>query len=41
VNVDDVSNLIGSAVLAASGGPEAWRRYVEIILAGLRPAPAR
>jgi AcrR family transcriptional regulator len=39
VTVDDVSTLIGSAVLAAPAEPEAWRRYVEIILAGLRPPP--
>ena len=41
VTVDDVSTLVGSSVLAAAGTreAEAWRRYVEIILAGLRPAP--
>jgi AcrR family transcriptional regulator len=43
VTAADVEALIGSAMLAASRAesPEAWRRYISVVLAGLRPEPAR
>jgi AcrR family transcriptional regulator len=43
VTADDVEALIGSTMLAASRAesPEAWRRYISVVLAGLRPEPAR
>ncbi|HEY7017433.1 MAG TPA: TetR/AcrR family transcriptional regulator [Gaiellaceae bacterium] len=39
VDADDVSALVGSAIRGASGSgePEVWRRYVEVVLDGLRP----
>ena len=40
IAADDVSRLVGSAIRGASGAPdpELWRRYVEVVLDGLRPA---
>lgn len=35
----DVHTLIGAAIESAP--PDQWRRYVEIVLAGLRPLPRR
>ena len=42
ISADDVSSLVGSAIRGASGSqdPELWRRFVEVVLDGLRP-PAR
>ena len=42
VSVDDISTLLGSTILAArdASDPDRWRRYVEVLLAGLRPPPA-
>ena len=39
VGADDVSSLVGSAIRGASSSqdPELWRRYVEVVLDGLRP----
>jgi AcrR family transcriptional regulator len=39
VTADDVSALVGSAIRGAvdSADPQAWRRYVEVVLDGLRP----
>jgi AcrR family transcriptional regulator len=39
VAADDVSTLVGAAIRGAwtSPEPEAWRRYVEVVLDGLRP----
>ena len=39
VTAEDVSTLVGSAIRGArsSAEPEAWRRYVEVVLAGLQP----
>ena len=39
VGADDVSSLVGAAIRGASGSedPELWRRYVEVVLDGLRP----
>jgi AcrR family transcriptional regulator len=41
VAADDVSSLVGSAIRGASDSedPELWRRYVEVVLDGLRPPP--
>jgi hypothetical protein len=42
IGAEDVSVLIGSAIKATVGSsdPEAWRRYVGVVLDGLR-APRR
>jgi AcrR family transcriptional regulator len=42
VSVDDVSTLLGSTILGARdvSEPDRWRRYVEVLLAGLRPPSA-
>jgi AcrR family transcriptional regulator len=42
VAADDVSTLVGSAIRGAGDSPdeERWRRYVEVVLDGLRPPPA-
>jgi AcrR family transcriptional regulator len=39
IAADDVSTLVGSAIRGAvdSPDPELWRRYVEVVLDGLRP----
>jgi AcrR family transcriptional regulator len=39
IAADDVSTLVGSAIRGAvdSPGRELWRRYVEVVLDGLRP----
>ena len=39
ISADDVSTLVGSAIRGASNSPdpEVWRRYVEVVLDGLRP----
>ena len=39
IAADDVSRLVGSAIHGAvdSPDPELWRRYVEVVLDGLRP----
>ena len=39
IAADDVSTLVGSAIRGAlnSPEPELWRRYVEVVLDGLRP----
>jgi AcrR family transcriptional regulator len=39
IAADDVSTLVGSAIRGASNSPdpELWRRYVEVVLDGLRP----
>ncbi len=39
IRPDDVPVLIGSAIMAAtqSGGGDSWRRYVAVVLDGLRP----
>jgi AcrR family transcriptional regulator len=39
IAADDVSTLVGSAIRGASDSPdtELWRRYVEVVLDGLRP----
>jgi AcrR family transcriptional regulator len=39
IAADDVSRLVGSAIRGASDSPhpELWRRYVEVVLDGLRP----
>jgi hypothetical protein len=39
IAADDVSTLVGSAIRGASESPdtELWRRYVEVVLDGLRP----
>jgi AcrR family transcriptional regulator len=41
ISADDVSQLVGSAIRGAvdSDRPELWRRYVEVVLDGLRPPP--
>ena len=42
IAADDVSALVGSAIRGAgnSAEPELWRRYVEVVLDGLRPPSA-
>jgi AcrR family transcriptional regulator len=42
IAADDVSTLVGSAIRGAadSPDPELWRRYVEVVLDGLRPPAA-
>jgi AcrR family transcriptional regulator len=42
IAADDVSALVGSAIRGAgnSADPELWRRYVEVVLDGLRPPAA-
>ena len=42
ISADDVSTLVGSAIRGSvdSPDPELWRRYVEVVLDGLRPPPA-
>jgi AcrR family transcriptional regulator len=39
VDAEDISLLVGSAIQATrqSGDPEAWRRYLAVVLDGLRP----
>jgi AcrR family transcriptional regulator len=39
ISADDVSQLVGSAIQGAvdSDEPDLWRRYVEVVLDGLRP----
>ncbi len=41
VTADDVSSLIGSTMLASTraSSADAWRRYIGVILVGLRSAP--
>lgn len=41
VSAEDVSTLVGSAIRgsADSADPALWRRYVEVVLDGLRPPP--
>jgi len=42
VAADDVSTLVGSAIHGAGDSPadpELWRRYLEVVLDGLRPPP--
>ena len=41
VTADDISTLLGSTILGARDGSDAerWRRYVQVLLAGLRPPP--
>lgn len=43
VTAADVEALISSAMLAASRAEsaDAWRRYISVVLGGLRPEPAR
>lgn len=40
IRPDDVSALVSSAIRGARGSsePDLWRRYVEVVLAGLKPA---
>jgi hypothetical protein len=42
VSTDDISALLGSTILGArdASEPDRWRRYVEVLLAGLRPPAA-
>ncbi len=42
IGADDVPVLIGSAIVGSlqAGDPEAWRRYIRVVLDGLRPAGA-
>ena len=42
VSADDVSSLVGGAIRGAadSPDPELWRRYVGVVLDGLRPVSA-
>jgi hypothetical protein len=39
VGAEDVSLLVGSAIQATrqSSDPDAWRRYLAVVLDGLRP----
>jgi AcrR family transcriptional regulator len=39
ISADDVSSLVGSAIRGSvdSADPQLWRRYVEVVLDGLRP----
>jgi AcrR family transcriptional regulator len=41
VGAEDISLLVGSAIQATrhSADPEAWRRYLAVVLDGLRPQP--
>jgi AcrR family transcriptional regulator len=43
VSADDVEALIASAMLASAraDSSDAWRRYISVVLAGLRSAPVR
>jgi AcrR family transcriptional regulator len=38
ISAEDVTALVGSAIKEAP--PELWRRYVEVVLDGLRPPPS-
>jgi hypothetical protein len=42
VAADDVSSLVGGAIRGASDSPDPdlWRRYVGVVLDGLRPVSA-
>ena len=42
VGAEDVSLLVGSAIQATrqSADPDAWRRYLAVVLDGLRPPVA-